>query len=207
MWGAVALALLVLAACFGEWRIADYAGGRLYSDLANLPTNRVGLVLGTAAKVPSGRTNLYFAYRIEAAAALYRAGKVQHLLVSGDNGHDGYNEPLDMQRALIAAGVAESAITMDFAGFTTFDSIVRAQQVFGLRRFTIVSQRFHNERALWIARTFGIDAIAFNARDVDGGTTRMWLRERGVRAIMWFSHAFGRRPHFLGPRIPIASGF
>lgn len=196
-------ALLVALCAVGEWRIHDYASSRMYSDVQSLPTNRVGLVLGTSARVRSGGPNRYFVNRMQAAAELYRAGRVQRLLVSGDNSREGYNEPLDMQQALIALGVDSSAITMDFAGFTTFDSIVRARRVFQQSRFTIISQRFHNERALWIARTYGINAIAFNARDAGSAATRMWLRERGVRAVMWLRHAFGKEPHFLGPTITI----
>lgn len=195
--------LLVLVCGIGEWRIHDYAGPRMYSDVQTLPPNRVGLVLGTSAKGRSGGPNPYFVNRMRAAAELYRARRVQRLLVSGDNSRVGYNEPLDMQQALLALGVDSSAITMDFAGFTTFDSIVRAQRVFQQQRFTIISQRFHNERALWIARHYGINAIAFNARDTASAAKRIWLRERGVRAIMWLRHAFGKEPHFLGPTIPI----
>jgi SanA protein len=136
---------------------------------------------------------------MEAAAALYHAGKVQHLLVSGDNGHRSYNEPMDMRAALMAAGVDSNHITLDFAGFRTLDSVVRALKVFGQAEFVVISQRFHNERAVYIAREHGIRAVAFNARDVDvrrGLRTR--IREKFARTKVFLDLLFGVEPHFLG---------
>jgi SanA protein len=147
--------------------LIEQAGkGRVFDRLDSIPPREFGLVLGTSEHRPGGGPNPYFDYRIRAAAELYRLGKVRRLLVSGDNHLHGYNEPADMRRALLSEHVPASVITLDNAGLRTLDSIVRAEKVFGLRRFTIISQRDHDERALLIARHYGIDAIAYAADDV-----------------------------------------
>jgi SanA protein len=181
------------------------ARDRLFRSIETVPANDVGLVLGTAKTTKRGTTNLHFKQRIEAAAALYRAGKVRHLLVSGDNHIAGYDEPTDMRDALIAASVPESAITRDYAGFRTLDSVVRAKTVFGLERFTIVTEEFHCPRALWIARQHGLDAVAFAARDLSARwSLRVKVREQLARA--WCAvdlYVLHRNPKFPGPREPI----
>src|SRR5581483_2015893 len=127
---------------------------------------------------------LHFDQRIAAAVALYQAGKVHHLLVSGDNHVVTHDEPTDMRNALIAAGVPASAITCDYAGFHTLDSVVRAKQVFCLQKFTVISEAFHCPRALWIAKQHGLEAVAFAAPDVavKSWSWRAKLREQFARA-------------------------
>lgn len=169
-----------------------------------LPHNRVGLVLGTAQRNRGGGPNLYFTHRINAAAALYHAGKVDHLLLSGDNRFLNYNEPWAMRRALIERGVDSTHITLDFAGFRTLDSMVRAREVFGQQRFTVISQRFHNERAVYIARERGIEAIGFNAADVGAAAgVRTQLREKLARVKVYVDALLGIGPHFLGEPVTI----
>jgi len=203
-WPILVGSLALLGAFIGECRIDHYAADRLYSDVDNIPANAAGLVLGTSAEGRGGGPNPYFVKRIDAAAALYRGGKVKHLLLTGDNGRSNYNEPMDMRQALMAAGVDSGDITLDFAGFDTFDSVVRARKIFGQQRFTVISQRFHNERALWIARYYGIDAVGFNAADLDRRPTRWsWIRERGARLKMWWDLALGVDPHFLGEPVEL----
>jgi len=158
------LAAASFAAC--AWLIQQAGRGRVYDRADTIPPRDVGLVLGTSEHRVDGGDNPYFKYRIEAAAKLYHLGKVKHLLVSGDNHLHGYNEPEDMKRALVAQRVPPGIITLDYAGLRTLDSIVRAKKVFCLNRFTIISQRDHDERALLIARHYGIDAIAYAADDV-----------------------------------------
>ncbi len=203
-WPILLGSLVLLAIFIGEVRIDHYAADRLYSDVAQIPQNPVGLLLGTSAEGRSGNPNPYFTNRIAAAAALYKAGKVEHLLITGDNGQSSYNEPMDMRRALMEAGVDSADITLDFAGFDTFDSVVRAQKIFGQQHMTVISQRFHNERALWIARAFGIEAIGFNAADPIRRPTRWsWIRERGARLKMWWDLMVGVDPHFLGEPVTL----
>src|SRR5581483_5266288 len=143
-----ALVVLVLVVVAVTNRTCQQAtADRLFRSVEGVPQNDVALVLGTAEKTKAGSMNLHFAQRIKAAAALYEAGKVRHLIVSGDNHKVGYDEPGAMRRALIAAGVPANAITCDYAGFHTLDSVMRAKSVFGLTRCTIVSEEFHCPRA------------------------------------------------------------
>lgn len=151
---------------FSDFWISSRAKSYIYHDMNALPTQDVGLILGTSKFNSAGFTNLYFVNRIEAAVQLYKAGKVKHLIVSGDNRSNDYNEPLDMKKALIARGVPESAITLDYAGLRTFDSVIRCREVFGQQQFVVISQKFQDERALFIAHHHDIDAIAFTADDV-----------------------------------------
>jgi len=160
----VCLGVAALFAC--QISVKSAGRGRLSGSVESIPVREVGLVLGTGEVLPNGRVNRYFRYRIEAAAKLYHAGKIKRFILSGDHASESYNEPADMRRALIAAGVPESAITLDGKGFRTLDSMVRARDVFGVEQFTVISQRFHVQRALYMAKHLGIDAIGFAAEDV-----------------------------------------
>jgi SanA protein len=165
----VIVGLLVLGATtagFSYWYVSHVARPWLYSSVEAVPYHPVGLVLGTAQRLQGGHANPYFTYRINAAAALFHAGKVRHLLVSGDNRTHDYNEPAAMRAALRAAGVPDSCIAEDFAGLRTLDSVVRCQQIFGQNQFIVISQPFHNQRAVFIARQRGAQAVGFNASDV-----------------------------------------
>jgi len=187
---------------------ADYAcrraaNGRVFRSADTVPARAVGLVLGTSKSTRHGKPNLHFNQRIASAAALYRAGKVQRLLVSGDNHIASYDEPNDMRDALIAAGVPAGAITCDYAGFRTLDSMVRAKEVFGLPQCTVISEEFHCPRALWIAQQRGLDTIAFAAPDVNlkSWSLRAGLREQLARS--WCAvdlYLLHRAPKYLGPK-------
>lgn len=165
-WTIGSVFLLIVFIFFSNWIIIHSAKESVYESITETPDgNNVALLLGTSRYTVRGTTNLYFKYRIAAAAELYHAGKVKHVIVSGDNSLKEYNEPKHMLQALIQKGVPESAITLDFAGFRTLDSVVRCKKVFGQTKFIIVSQRFHIERALFIANKYEIDAIGFAAKD------------------------------------------
>jgi len=204
------LFLALLAVIAGLFLLCQYfvshAGGdRLYTSSAEVPARDFGLVLGTSEHLGGGGDNPYFKKRIEAAAELYRLGKVKRFLLSGDNRTINYNEPASMSRALIAHGVPKSAISLDEAGLRTLDSVVRANKVFGLERFTIISQRDHDERALLIARHYDIDAIAFAAGDVPlryavRSHIREWLARVKVVLDLYILHT---EPRHLGPKIPL----
>lgn len=199
-WVLLSAAICVIAVLACDAHVRRISAPFLFDDLEQIPYRRVGLVLGTKAG-----SNPYFTHRMEAAAALYHAGKVDHLIVSGDNSRTNYNEPLDMRTALMAAGVDSTHITLDFAGFRTLDSVVRALKVFGQQRFIVISQRFHNERAVYIARKHGIDAIGYNAEDVDARRGfRTQVREKFARTKVFLDLVLGVEPHFLGD--PIALG-
>lgn len=159
--------LLVFALAIGVSRIAisHAADGRIYSDVAQIPHRHVALVLGCP-PLYRGYANPYFEYRMDAAAELFRSGKVDCLLLSGARHRSGTDEPTEMKRALLARGIPADKLYLDYAGFRTLDSVVRAKRIFGLQDITVVSQRFHNERAIFLASHCGLDAIGFNARDV-----------------------------------------
>jgi SanA protein len=160
------------------------------------------VLLGTSEKQGNGNSNPFFEKRIVAAAALYKAGKIRHILVSGDNRRKNYDEPTDMQHALLAAGVPQTAITLDYAGFRTLDSVVRAKSIFGLSQFTIISQRFHDQRALLICRHYEIDAIGFCAEDIAlryGLKTQIREAFARVKAVLDL-YVLNTRPKFLGPK-------
>lgn len=188
--------------------ISRAAKGRVYDSIEDIPKRKVGLVLGCSKRLADGRGNLFYAHRIAAAALLYRNGKVDYLLVSGDNHIATYDESSDMKNSIAALGVPTNAIYCDYAGFRTFDSVVRAQKVFGEDEITIISQQFHNERAIFIARAKGIDAIGFNANAVDafnGFRTKMREHLAKVKAVLDV-YLFRTRPKFLGETIVIGDG-
>lgn len=164
-----------------SWRTDTFA----YGKVDEVPYRGMALVLGTAPRDADGSPNLFFEARMDAAAELYHAGKVDRLLVSGSNDGGSYNEGTTMRVALLVRRVPEEVIVEDCAGFRTLDSIVRARDVFGLKAFTIVSQPFHTRRALYLAHHYGLDAIAYDADRV-GGVRRMMMitREHFARALM-----------------------
>ena len=181
--------LLVIIAC--NVQVDRKTANALYSDVNAVPTCEVGLLLGTNPYLKNGQPNKYFLYRIDAAVALYKAGKIEYILVSGDNHRNDYNEPEEMKRALIDKGIPEERIVLDYAGFRTLDSVVRAKEVFGYDTFIVISQRFHNERALFLAKHHGIQAIGFDAQDVTayyGFKTRVreYLARTKLFVDLWF---------------------
>jgi len=202
------ITLLIVFAVTGtlavdRWVTASTAS-RIFDDVAAVPARRVGLLLGTSKWVAGGRINLYYQYRIDAAVALYRAGKVQFFLLSGDNRRHNYNEPETMRADLIAAGIPAEKIFLDYAGLRTLDSIVRCKEVFGEREIVVISQPFHNGRALFLAQRKGMDAVAFNARDVQGPWgLKVQVREKAARVKMLLDLLVGKRPRHGGPRITI----
>lgn len=196
---------LLAAVVFGaDYWVKHSTRQQVYTKLEDIPANKVGLLLGTAKYVSGGRVNLYYQYRIDAALALYKAGKVEFILISGDNSRKEYSEPEDMMADLVAAGVPREKIFLDYAGFRTYDSIVRCREVFGENNVTIISQPFHNERALFIANSKDIAAIAFNAREVSAHYGfKVSVREKFARMKMLADLLFNIDPKFYGPKVVI----
>ncbi len=164
--GAVIL-LVVLAAWLADRRMAREAADWSFADVAQAPAVETALVLGTAPIGPEGGPNRYFVYRLDTAAALWKAGKAKVLLVSGNRDGEGYDEPAAMRAGLIARGVPAEAIRIDNEGYRTRASVLRTRDVYGQSKILIVSQRFHVGRALYIAHRAGIEAWGVDARDVD----------------------------------------
>jgi SanA protein len=211
MWRRLAIAFCVaLVLSAGSLLVARLvieraAKGKTYSDVSLIPHRHVGLVPGCPRKLPGGWLNPFFENRMAAAAELYFSGKVDYLVVSGDNHVLSYDEPVDMKNALVERGVPANRIYLDYAGFRTLDSVVRVKEIFAQENITIVSQNFQNQRAIFLARHHGIDAIGFNAADVAPQyAAKTLLREQfaRVKAILDV-YVFHKQPHFLGLKIAI----
>lgn len=172
---------------------------QVYDSVNAIPKNKVGLLLGTGKYATSGNINLFYKYRIDAVVKLYKAGKIEYILVSGDNSRKDYDEPTDFKKDLIAKGIPEDKIFLDYAGFRTLDSVVRAKEIFGQTSITIISQKFHNQRAIYIAKQYGIDAVGFNAKDVYNSHFREYL----ARSKASLDLVFNVQPKFLGEKIVI----
>lgn len=192
------------ALLISNYLINSFAEGKTYSNTVQIPKNKVGLILGTSKKIIGGQPNPYYENRISATVKLYAADKIDFVLVSGDNGSIYYNEPTTMKKDLIAKGIPEERIFLDYAGFRTLDSMVRAKEVFGLTEVTIISQKFHNERAIYIAEKKGLKAIGFNATDIalESGLS-VQLREYFARVKVFLDLALKVQPRFYGDKITI----
>ena len=199
----VAVVVLFVVAC--NLAVVKTADSRMYTDVTAVPKNRVGLLLGTNPIGRTGNPNTFYVNRIQAALDLYRAGKVERFLISGDNSREEYDEPTWMKEDLMKAGVPDSVIYLDYAGFRTYDSMVRAKEVFGLNAFTIISQPFHNERAIYLATRKGMDVVGFNAQDMQfrRWKIRMTMREWLARTKAVLDVYTHKEPHFLGEPIEI----
>ena len=188
-----------LALLAADQRVERYADGRVYSDVETVPAREYGLVPGTSRLVHGKYLNTYFFNRIRAAVELYRAGKIRKIIVSGDNSRTDYNETGDMERELIAEGVAPEDVLSDFAGFRTLDSVVRARNLFGANEITVISQRFHCERAIYLAARNGIDAVGFEADEVAPRSIRLKLAVREALARVMAvldAEILNTKPHF-----------
>ncbi len=200
----ISLGVVFMFLLFTHFRVEHVSGNYVTSELRNLPKVNVGIVPGTSKFLSNGSVNEYFQNRIEAAVHLYESGKIKYFLISGDNGRKEYNEPLDMRISLMEAGIPDSLIFLDYAGFDTYDSMIRANKVFGQRKFIVISQEFQNERAVYIARRFGIQAYGYNAKEVSyAGGFRTKLREFFARGKAYLEVNLGVEPTYLGKRISI----
>ena len=210
---ALAVALLLgvaVAAVAGAWVVIDLSSSaRIYDDPDALRPAKAGLVLGSARLARDYVANPFFATRIAAAAALFRAGKVEYLIVSGNQARGGrprggYDEPTDMRDALVAAGVPRQRIYRDYAGYRTLDSVVRAREVFGLDRVIVISQAFHLSRALFLAHARGLDDDGFAAENPAWRyRLRTFLREIGARVVAVLDVWLGAQPRRLGTPVQL----
>ncbi|MES2134069.1 MAG: ElyC/SanA/YdcF family protein [Bacteroidota bacterium] len=198
-------ATFICVSCLFLLIISNYwintsTASQLYTEAEKIPPHKIGLVLGASKHTIHGGHNLYFDFRIQAAYALFKSKKVQYLLLSGDNHIKGYDEPSDMREALIALGVPDSCIVLDYAGFRTLDGVVRCKEVFGEDSITVISQEFHNRRALFIANKNGIQAIGFNAKEVDKNySLKTRIREYFARVKCVLDiYVLHTSPKFLG---------
>jgi SanA protein len=195
--------LLITAVWLSNWYVTSSTEDQIYSSVEAIPKKKVALVLGAARYGNGHHENPYFTYRMEAAAELYLNGKVEHILVSGDNHIESYNEPEDMLNKLVELGVPASKVTLDFAGFRTFDSMIRAKEIFGVDDFIVVSQKYHLQRALYIANANGISALGYTAEDVYYHGVNLREKLAKFKAVLDCSILF-TSPKFLGEKEPIS---
>lgn len=165
--------------------IMSSAQNRYYDNLSNLPFHEYGLLLGTSPISPQGGHNYYFDTRIQATAELYHYGKIRRIIASGGNyiDQDGCNELTAMRDSLIAYNIPDSAIILDYQGTRTLYSILQAKTICNHTNVTIISQKYHNERAIYLARHYGLEAVVYNAKTPDIWNKRLKneLREYLVR--------------------------
>lgn len=200
--GGLVVAGLLIAA--NIWVIESTASD-IFSNYAEIPSNPVGLVLGTSSRRANGTPNPFFHNRMQAAAGLYKLGKIGHIIVSGDNRSRFYNEPLEMKNALIKLGVPDAAITLDYAGLRTLDSVVRSKEIFGQDNITIITQPFHSYRAVFISHYYNIKAVALVADEpADEPAVSVYVREYFARAKAILDlYVLKVGPRHLGAKEPI----
>ena len=194
------LLIILGAETFTNLRANDHC----HDKAADCRQGDVGLVLGCSKRLSRNRANFYFTGRMQAAAELWKTGKLRCLIVSGDNREKYYNEPRDMKAALVKLGVPEDKIVCDYAGLRTYDSVVRANRIFGAEKLTIISQSYHVKRAVATARQLGMNAEGLNAPLVPINRPtwlRQFLRERAARVAMVFDLLIGSEPRHMGERI------
>ncbi|WP_291869962.1 ElyC/SanA/YdcF family protein [Maribacter sp.] len=198
------IALPCIALLFSNLIISNSTENKTFNTALEIPKNKVGLVLGTAKKLIGGAPNPYYTNRINATITLFHANKIDFVLVSGDNGSIYYNEPNSFKKDLIKGGIPAEKIFLDYAGFRTLDSMMRAKTVFGLDSVTIISQKFHNERAIYIAKKKGLNAIGFNAKDIKGKQGfKVHFREYFARVKVFIDLLLNTQPKFFGDKILI----
>jgi SanA protein len=200
--GTAALALLVVAAN----AVVLLGGEGSTTDPGREPHAQVALVLG-AGLDPDGSPSAMLEDRLRATAALYRDGRVDRVLASGDHGRPGYDEPNAMRRELVRLGVPDDDVFTDHAGFATLDSVVRAKRVFNVSSAIVVTQGFHLSRALWLARRAGLTASGLEAGS-GAGYGRHGLKAK-VREVFARTKAVGdvvtgAKPKYLGPQVDVA---
>ncbi len=175
---------------------------KTFDNTAYIPHRNVGLLLGTSPRVPNGAPNFYYINRITATANLYKAGKIDRIISSGGDYSSrqsgGYNELIAMRDSLVAHGVPDSVIILDYDGTRTLNSIVKAKEIYGVDSITIISQEYHNERAIFLASHNGIDAIGYNAKPSHIITKRIKNegREFFARVKLFVDVILGEKPKF-----------
>lgn len=175
---------------------------QIYKEVSAIPHRSVALVLGTSNRLSDGSPNPFFINRIETAYQLFKSGKVDHIIVSGDNRSKYYNEPVAMRNALIEKGIPSSVITLDFAGLRTLDSIVRCKEIFGQESVTIITQPFHSYRALFISQYYNMDAVVMVADEPEAWqSAKVVARELLARPLAVLDlYIFKTSPRFLGEK-------
>ena len=202
----ILIATLYFLVVYNNNRMEKEASSLIYHDVNKIPAKKALLVLGTVKYLSNGRENWFYKYRIDAAVKLFKSAKARAIVVSGDNGREGYDEPTDMHDDLVARGIPSKYITIDYAGFRTLDSVVRAESIFDLKDYIIVSQQFHLERAIYLAHAKGQQVTGFVAKDFKDTiwAKRMEQRELLARAKAFLDvHILHTEPRFYGKKVKV----
>lgn len=171
------------------------AKGKIYTDISKIPKNKIGLLLGTSKVLEDGESNLYFTYRLNAAVALFNSKKIEYILISSVYESKENDNPLDFKNELLKKGIPENKIYLDYGGSRTLYSIYNFKEDFNRTSFTIISQEFHNERAIFLAEHFGLNPIGFNAQDVNNTLgVKTQIREYFARVKVFIDIIFKVRP-------------
>lgn len=206
--GAACLLLLIIVC---HYIVVWNASGKTYDNVDAIPHNKVGLLLATSPITPGGAHNFYFENRIKAADELYKAGKIDFIIASGgdyrQSQKNGCDEPGAIRDSLVARGVPEERIILDYEGLRTLNSIAKAKQVYNLDSLTLISQKYHNERAVYLADKYRIHAIGYNAKPspVRRNRIKNSLRESLARPKMFFDILTGIKPDIRKDTISIPS--
>ena len=203
--GCILIFVAVIAIIFiCNYLIVNKAKGKLYNSITDIPFQNVGILLGTSKYQFFGPVNPYYKYRIDAAIELLKNNKIKYIIVSGDSNKNNFNEPEQMKIDLIKEGIDPAIIFQDFAGNRTYDSMYRLLKIFDKTNVTVISQEFHNQRALYIADRFGISAIGFNAKDVSRKAAYQTLiREKLARVKVFVDFLIGLKPRISDIKIII----
>jgi len=190
---------------FCDKLIMETSKGRIFENSIELPKYKTVMVLGTSKYLKDGQINLYFQNRINQTIRLYKSGNISRIIVSGDNGTENYNEPAQMKAELVKRGVPCGIVFCDYAGFRTLDSVVRAKLVFGCDDLVIISQEFHLERALYLAKRNNVKTVGLIAENVPRSYDRMgFYREKLARVKAVYDVClFNKKPKFLGDKVPL----
>jgi SanA protein len=200
-----AFALLLLVVVLSNVIITVSSRNSLYDKMDEVAPHKVGVVLGTSRYLRSGERNPWFKHRIAAAARLYHAGKIQYIILSGDNRSIYYNEPEQMKREILTHNVPDSVLYLDYAGLRTLDSMVRSREIFGQDSIIVISQKFHNERAVFLAKAHNIKAIGFNAPSPGiEYQSKVMMREILARVKVFVDLFTGKQPAHMGEQIQIS---
>lgn len=191
--------ILLLNSLFIDYRTQSI----IFNTTQNAPSHTVWLVFGTSKLTPEGTPNIFFTTRINRATELYKSGIIKYILVSGDNSKKSYDEPTDFQQALIEKGIPKQDIVLDYAWFSTWDSVARATSVFNAPDLLLISQRFQVQRALMACIYFKLDCHAIPAKDIPFSVApRVYLREYGARLKLWYDRLFPT-PYIGGELEPV----
>ncbi len=203
-WSFLSCCVFVAVVVINYGIVSLNAAGRTFDDVADVPEHEYGLILATSPITPGGARNLYFDMRIKSAVELYDAGKVARLIVSGGdytqdvNNRYGCDEPRMISDSLVSRGVPADCIILDYEGTRTLNSIAKAKQVYALDSVVLVSQKYHNERAIWQADYYGLKAVGYNAAPshIRRNRIKNTVREFFARVKLMIDLSVGEAPKF-----------